>query len=160
VPDWTYHPLRPVASAVRRFLTANDRKPLASRAVSAAPLAVAAADREPSEDDKEFSRWWEETGEFELRQILHWRWDPIGVASAFPWAADEYDTYAPRIAATLLGRPSAERIAEQLLEVERDQMALPDSAGAAEVRRNVACAIVTWYENSRARWWEFGQRPR
>ena len=113
-------------------MTANDPKPVAPGAVSAAPLSLAAADREPSEDDKEFSRWWQETGEVELRQILHWRWDPIGVASAFPWAADEYDAYAPRIAATLKERPSAERIAEQLLEVERDQMALPDSAAAAE----------------------------
>jgi hypothetical protein len=144
----------------RRYLTADDPKPVASEAVSAAPLGLVAGAREPSEDDNEFSRWWQETGEFELRQILHWRWDPIGVASAFPWAAEEYDAYAPRIAATLQERPSAERIAEQLLEVERDRMALSDSAAAAEVRRKVACAIVKWYEDSRARWWEFGPRPR
>lgn len=40
------------------------------------------------------AQWWDETGEYELRQILHWRWDPIGVSSVFPYAADEYDDYA------------------------------------------------------------------
>lgn len=32
----------------------------------------------------EFARWWHETGEHELRQLLLWRWDPIGVADYFP----------------------------------------------------------------------------
>lgn len=43
------------------------------------------------------ARWWDETGDYELRQILHWRWDPIGVANVFPYAADEYGNYAPTI---------------------------------------------------------------
>jgi hypothetical protein len=55
---------------------------------------------EPLSNDA-LERWWTETGEFELRQILHWKWDPIGVAYKFPWAADEYDMYVPQVAESL-----------------------------------------------------------
>jgi hypothetical protein len=48
-----------------------------------------------------WERWWQETGEYEQSQVLHWKWDPIGVARAFPYAANEYDRYAPQIAAAL-----------------------------------------------------------
>lgn len=33
------------------------------------------------------------TDALELRQILYWRWDPIGVSDEFPLNAGEYDLY-------------------------------------------------------------------
>lgn len=142
----------------RRYLTATDPEPLPPRA-----LAMIAG--EPSAGDQaaggaEWTRWWQETGEFELRQLLHWRWDPIGVADAFPWAADEYDSYAPQIAAALEDQPVVEHIAEQLLTIERDRMGLSDNATAADIRRRVASDIVRWYEESLERWRRFGAPPR
>jgi len=111
-------------------------------------------------DGDEYARWWQETGESELRQLLHWRWDPIGVAHAFPWAADEYDMYAPQIADALKKQPVAELIAATLLSIETDRMALSDSPAAAETRWSVAAAIVEWHDNSQTRWRRFGTRPR
>ena len=57
-------------------------------------------DREPL-TGPELVRWWAETGERELRQLLYWKWDPIGVNDSFPWAVDEYDGYAPQILSAL-----------------------------------------------------------
>jgi len=57
-------------------------------------------DPEPLDAD-EFARWWKETGEHELRQILFWKWDPIGVSDIFPNTADDYDGYAPPIVSAL-----------------------------------------------------------
>jgi hypothetical protein len=106
----------------------------------------------------EAARWWQETGEFELRQILYWRWDPIGVDSAFPWTADEYDRYAPHVAESLKEASPAEALAEQLRLIETDRMALTDSVEAAARRRKVAAAIVKWYDDSQTRWRRFGAR--
>jgi hypothetical protein len=111
-------------------------------------------------DDDALTRWWQETGESELRQILHWKWDPIGIAHAFPWAADEYDMYAPQLADSLKDGVNAEQVAEILLLIETHRMALTDSAAAAVTRRKVADSIVEWYENSQERWRQFGPRPR
>src|SRR3954468_15284766 len=44
--------------------------------------------------EEEYARWGNEAGFAELRQLLFWRWDPIGVGDAFPVTADEYDLYA------------------------------------------------------------------
>jgi hypothetical protein len=57
---------------------------------------------------EEFARWWKETGEHELRQILLWRRDPIGVADFFPNTAEEYDGYAPQIVQSLRNGASPE----------------------------------------------------
>jgi hypothetical protein len=105
-------------------------------------------------EDPRWARWWQETGEHELRRILHWKWDPIGVAGAFPYAADEYDRYAPQIAAALKQQLSAVEIADVLAGIERDWMGhLGVSAGD---RRTLADGIVAWYESSQTRWIEFG----
>ncbi len=40
---------------------------------------------------EDFARWWKETGEHELRQILFWKWDPIGAFDSSPNTTDEYD---------------------------------------------------------------------
>jgi hypothetical protein len=91
---------------------------------------------------------------------LHWKWDPIGIAYAFPWAADEYDMYAPRIAESLKDGANAEQVAAILRLIETDRMALSDSAAVAVKRRKVADFIIEWYGNSQERWQRFGSLPR
>jgi len=109
------------------------------------------------------TQWWDETGEYELRQILHWRWDPIGIANEFPYAADEYDSYAPMLGDALRARPSADDIARLLATIEDDHIfgRAPTSVGEPVARlRELGAAIVTWYEASQRRWAEFGPLPR
>ena len=109
-------------------------------------------------DDSEFARWWEETGESELRQVLHWKWDPIGIASAFAYAADEYDRYAPQIAVALRKGASGEEIAELLGIIEQERMGL--GGGSPERLRALAANILGWFEASQIRWVEFGPLGR
>ena len=109
------------------------------------------------------AQWWDETGEYELRQILHWRWDPIGIANVFPYAADEYDTYASILVDALRARASADDVARLLAGIEDDRIfdRAPASSGEPVGRlRELGDAIVTWYEASQRRWAEFGPLPR
>lgn len=101
-----------------------------------------------------YARWWSETGERQLRQVLLWRWDPVGVSAFFPDAADEYDGYAPQIAQLLRGGATPEDLAEHLAGVEREQMGRDV---AAERLRDVAAFLVAWYETSTTQWQEFGR---
>lgn len=107
-------------------------------------------------------KWWTETGEFELRQILHWRWDPIGVAGEFPYAADEYHAYAPEIVSSLAGGASAREIALLLASIENDRMwgAGPFDGEPSDRLRDLGEAIIAWYAASQARWREFGPLPQ
>ena len=105
---------------------------------------------------EEFERWWKETGEHELRQILLWRWDPIGVAHYFPNTADEYDEYAPEIVELLRRGATAAEIEEHLIEVERVQMDMSrprDETG-------LAVLLVDWYDFSQDSWRKFGPLRR
>ena len=74
---------------------------------------------------EQYDRWWAETGEHELRQLLLWRWDPIGVADSFPSAADEYDGYAPALADLLRRGATEAEVAAHLEAIERDTIGLP-----------------------------------
>ena len=59
-------------------------------------------------------------------EVLHYVWDPIGVAGA-PEARDEYDSYAPRVFAMLIdGAPSSE-IPQFLVAMETEAMGLSSS---------------------------------
>ena len=106
--------------------------------------------------------WWDETGEYELRQILHWRWDPIGIANVFPYAADEYDDYAPVVVDALRARASAADIARLLGTIEDDRIfdRAPDAGETVDCLRELGETIVGWYEASQRRWAEFGPLPR
>lgn len=109
------------------------------------------------------AQWWGETGEYELRQILHWRWDPIGIASVFPYAADEYDNYASMVVDGLRAGASAAEIARLLVNIEDDRIFGRAPASAEEPvdrLRELGEAIVTWYETSQRRWTEFGPLAR
>jgi hypothetical protein len=104
----------------------------------------------------EFARWWRETGERELRQVLFWRWDPLGVSGYFPNTADEYDGYAPGVVALLRLGASDDVLAEHLSFVERETMGLlpRDPAGRTEV----AELLGAWFVNSIDAWAQHGPR--
>jgi hypothetical protein len=106
----------------------------------------------------EFLRWWKETGERELRQLLYWQWDPIGVNAAFPSAADEYDSYAPGVVEALSRGEDEAQIAAMLESIERERMGL--DGGGAERLRSAANRITSWYEQSQERWLNFGPLQR
>jgi hypothetical protein len=106
-------------------------------------------DRERLSTD-EFARWWKETGETELRQLLYWTWDPIGVNESFPYTADEYNQYAPQIVEALRMDPTEDQIVDMLKMVERERMGIGcDPAGLLS---SVAARIILWYELSQERW--------
>jgi hypothetical protein len=65
--------------------------------------------------------------------VLHYIWDPIGVAGA-PGARDEYDSYLPQVFARVRDNARAEEIVAYLLSIEKQSMGLrpnPDRASAA-----------------------------
>lgn len=111
-------------------------------------------ERAPLSTD-EFAGWWQETGETELRQLLYWMWDPIGVNDSFPYTADEYNQYAPLIVEALRLNPTEDRIVDVLKTVEQERMGIGcDPAGMLS---SVAARIVLWYELSQERWTESGR---
>ena len=105
-----------------------------------------------STDD--FARWWKETGEHELRQILFWKWHPIGVLDSFPNTADEYDGYAPQVVGALRRSATKGEIASLLLSFEHDAMGLSRASGGR--LGEVARLLGQWYENSQDSWSDFG----
>lgn len=106
----------------------------------------------------EFTRWFRETGDYELRQILHWKWDPIGVSGAFPYAADEYDSYCPQIVAVLSKGASTNEIAELLAGIEHERMGLGE--GSLDRLNALGAVILTWFVSSQIRWTESGPLRR
>lgn len=71
-----------------------------------------------------FSEWWRGTGEAELRQILFWVWDPLGLNREFPDAADEYDKYALEILTALASEATPAALAALLGSIEQNRMGL------------------------------------
>jgi hypothetical protein len=102
----------------------------------------------------EFAGWWRETGEHELRQVLLWRWDPLGVADHFPNTADEYDGYAPQVVQALRKGASETELMRLLGDFERDSMGL--SAPALARLRPLAVSLLFWFQNSQDSWRKFG----
>jgi hypothetical protein len=111
-------------------------------------------DREPIRQDDDFERWWRTTGFRELRQVLLWRWDPLGVDDCFPATEDEYDAYARPVAELLAGGADAEAIVDLLAEIEHDVMSVVGGTG----RGPIGEIVVEWYEQSRDSYREFGDR--
>jgi hypothetical protein len=104
--------------------------------------------------EEEFARWWAETGEHELRQVLYWKWDPIGVNDVFPASADEYDHYAPKVVSALRGGARENEVVDLLRTFETEWMGL--SGDRTDHLRTVAEDIVGWFEESQDRWRELG----
>jgi hypothetical protein len=98
--------------------------------------------------DPEHAAWWDARGEEQLRELLFWRWDPLGVDTAFPATWDEYDAYAPRIVAVLRAGGDRVAVAAELAAIARDVMGLPAPRAAEDAAR----AIVDWYGESTGEW--------
>ena len=81
----------------------------------------------------------------ELQQMVReclWReWDPIGV-NDFSEAKDEYDAYAPTIAAMLLDGADAYKLLAHLKRLETDSMGLSPYYTTTEVATQKLLALV------------------
>jgi hypothetical protein len=99
---------------------------------------------------EEYGRWWNEAGFAEVKQLLFWRWDPIGVGDAFPVTADEYDRYARVLLSRLRAGATAGQVAEYLLDVERSSMGQRFSDDAK--LREVGERVIAWFEESIPHW--------
>jgi len=97
-----------------------------------------------------FARWWKETAERELRQVLYWRWDPLGVSDYFPSTADEYDGYAPGVVALLRLGVDEDALRQHLEFLERDRMALPPRG--PERCAATAQLLRSWFADSVDAW--------
>jgi len=75
--------------------------------------------------EEEWRRWWEATGERELRCILMMAWDPVGAGDA-PEAWDEYDSYLPSVAERLQGGTDPDTTAGFDRPVSRPRRARPN----------------------------------
>lgn len=68
-------------------------------------------------------------------EVLHYIWDPIGVAGC-PEARDEYYSYLPHVLRLLQENAGTEEIAEYLVNIEENMMRLagnrPRALAAAE----------------------------
>ena len=73
-------------------------------------------------------------------EVLHYVWDPIGVAG-HPQARDEYDSYVPGVVALLLSDAGATVIADHLSQITCDAMEI----GADRQRdMKVAELLIEW----------------
>lgn len=100
--------------------------------------------------EEQYALWWNQAGFAELRQVLFWRWDPIGIDDAFPATADEYDTYVRVLLSRLQAGMTASDIATYLLEVEQSSMGRRYSEDAK--LRQVGERVITWFEESISHW--------
>lgn len=106
-------------------------------------------------NEAEYAEWWQQTGLRELRQLLYWLWDPVGVADAFPATWDEYDQYAKVLLSRLRDDDSVAPIAQYLRSVERDSMGghFNDDARL----KFVAERVNAWYGESLDHWGHTGK---
>lgn len=101
-------------------------------------------------DEEQFARWCKPGGFEELRQVLFWRWDPIGVEGAFPNTADEYDGYVRVLLSRLRADATASDVADHLLEVERSWMGQRFSDDAK--LRDLGERVIAWFDESISCW--------
>lgn len=99
------------------------------------------------ERSREFSDWWRGAGESELRQLLYWVWDPLGVSESFPDAVDEYDGYALEIATALASGISQSALVALLTSIEQHRMGI-----ARRSLQPVVEQLLAWHERSTERW--------
>ena len=73
-------------------------------------------------------------------EVLHYVWDPIGVAG-MPPARDEYQMYLPRVFALLESGATVEQLSAHLQSIAADRMGLTDTAHKA---MEAAEVLVDW----------------
>ena len=98
-------------------------------------------------DSQEHERWWRESGERELRELLLREWDPIGIARIADAQLDEYEHYAGQLVRRLRAGATEEEIAA-VLEGFRTDMGLEPSD---EPPLGVARIIREWYRTATSR---------
>jgi hypothetical protein len=96
----------------------------------------------------EHERWWRECGSRELRELLFFEWDPIGLSRLADSPLDEYDHYAGTIVRRLRAGSSLDELAAVLDDFRRD-MGLD---AADEPPADAAAKIADWYRRSTAEW--------
>jgi hypothetical protein len=72
----------------------------------------------------------------EIKRILHFDWDPIGVAG-IPMALDEYDSYAFQVLVMLNKGADAQSIADYLDWVVTERMGLPQLRNSGEIAARI-----------------------
>ena len=81
----------------------------------------------------------------QVDEILHYMWDPIGVAG-IAQARDEYHSYLPQVFKIVLDKRNKEEIASYLTEIETGSMGLASNNKAAlvvaEILLNAREAII------------------
>jgi len=81
----------------------------------------------------------------QVDEILHYLWDPIGVAG-IAQARDEYHSYLPQVFQLVLRKSEKAEIAEYLIEIESSRMGVTANKKAAlevaEILLNIREAII------------------
>jgi len=75
-------------------------------------------------------------------EVLHYIWDPIGVAGA-PGARDEYDSYLPQVFARVRDEEDPEEIVNYLVSIGEQNMGMPPNRERASVAVDV---LIEWRE--------------
>lgn len=76
----------------------------------------------------------------EIRRILFFEWDPIGLSSDPESPRDEYDDYAGLVYRILVSGGSENDLIDHLYKIERDQIGM--SCGDKEMLRPVAKKLL------------------
>jgi hypothetical protein len=101
---------------------------------------------------------WSRTGIAELRQLLYWTWDPIGVNHDFPRTADEYDAYTHAILGRLHHGDRRADIARYLRDSETEL--LGERGSDPSSLDQLAGRLINWYDDSISYWLEHRQDRR
>ena len=76
-------------------------------------------------------------------EVLHYIWDPIGVAEAAE-ARDEYYPYLPEVFGLLKSGANSEKIADRLISISQNQMGLTMSSVLAGRARSAADILLRY----------------
>jgi hypothetical protein len=89
----------------------------------------------------EGDKWWQQTGERELRALLY-EWDPVGVAAEPDWPGDEYDDFVLPLRERLEGGTTAGELAIFLERQVTEHIGLEPDADREE---RFAARLVDWW---------------
>jgi hypothetical protein len=80
-----------------------------------------------------------------MSEIMHYLWDPIGVAGVAQ-ARDEYDSYVPAVTEMVMHGEKKERIASYLTDIRAGAMALPDSPDTSARDLEIAALLIEHFK--------------
>ena len=76
-------------------------------------------------------------------EVLHYIWDPIGVAGS-PGARDEYQSYLPQVFARVRDGAEPEEIVAHLVEIEEHRVGLKANPARARAAVDLLVEWRTW----------------